>query len=240
MRVLPPCLGHVFRGQESLRSCPPARRFAPLPLQTLLSSPLRLLEQLPCGPAAAPPQQLRRSVSMQALCGSNPHSLAAGGRRGSHGSMLRPPSLPAVQEHSVGPSQLPQLWQLSQPPQQQQQQVEPAPSRPPRRSQSDGALVELQRRTWARERCQEPLWLAQLLHQPRPPEGVGVCSAATLQDLACRQLCASLVAAPPGGAGAGGGGQRLTPGVVAALQAELRSVCRASLGRACKKTASAG
>ena len=212
--------------------------------QTLLSSPLRMLELLPCGPAAPPPQQLRRSVSMQALSdGSGGVGGTEGGRssglrascarRGGHGAMPRPPSLPAVQEHSAPVTDLPQQLALPPPPS-PQQQAEAGPGRRPRRSQSDGALAELQRLPQA-ARQQRPLWLAQLLRQPRPPEGVGVCSAATLQDLACRQLCASLVAATPGSGG--GGGQRLTPGLVAALQVELRfatsGLCSSSQSALC-------
>lgn len=183
-----------------------------LTLQTLTTSPLGLLQRLPCAPPAPALTPLRRATSMQALSCAGPSSPASGcsspfaPRRGSHGTLPRAPSLPAVQEHQPAPQQ------LAAPPNPRPARL-PASGLPPRRSQSDTALAQLQQRAEQRQ----PLWLAE--REPRPPQGWGVCSAASLQDLACRQLCASLVQRYQQQCGAG---KCLPLELVLAVEEELR------------------
>lgn len=198
-------------------------------MQTLVQSLLRLLEQLPRGPASAQQAQqaqlqpLRRTASMQALSVCDPGSplgSAAGVRRqGSHASLPRPPSLPAVSEHQPQHSGLAHAESAPVlPAVQEQGEQRAAGRRPPRRSQSETALAQLAQQQRL-GRLSRPLWLAELLRPQRPPEGWGLCSAASLQELACRQLCASLVQRY---CQQQGGGRRLPPGLVAAVEAELR------------------
>ena len=200
----------------------------PLPLQTLLKSPLDLLASLPCVDVAPAEQRqalpaLRRVASMQAL--SSVGSSSDGGTpttptraRGSRASLHRPPSLPAVHEHSPTGAAGHASAAAAPPPQlQQQEQVEP-PCRGalPRRSHSETALSELQRAQ--RDGRRRPLWLAQLLQAPQAPQGWGLRSPAPLQDLACRQLCASLAAQHAQQLGGGQG----PPGLAQAVEEELR------------------
>ena len=219
----------------------PATNPLPLPaacLQTLVKSPLNLLARLPCAPATTYPHRqqqqaqqqpgLRRIASMQALSSasclsSSPPAAGSLHRPGSHGALPRTPSLPAVAEHSA-----------EQPPPVQHQQLAPAwlqgssssseqqALKPPRRCQSDSALADLQLQQLQQQQQRErPQWLAQLLHQPRRAEGWGLCSAASLQDVACRQLCATLAAQYQ----QHHGGKQLPLGLVEAVEAELRCVC---------------
>lgn len=192
-------------------------------MQALLDSPLGLLRHLPCATAAPAPQQLRRAASMQALGGSGPSSPCSLGssRHGSWGMLPRTPSLPAVQEHQPAlpsGSQAPVRHCCSVP---QLPAVAEAGRRmagsglPPRRSQSETALAALPQRV----RAQRPQWLAELLHQPRQAAGWGVRSAASLQDLACRALCTSLVRR---WREQHGGGRHLPAALLQAVEQELR------------------
>jgi hypothetical protein len=198
-----------------------------------VKSPLNLLARLPCAPAIPhhhhhqqqPPQQqpgLRRIASMQALSSStsclssSPPSSLSLHRPGSHGALPRAPSLPAVAEHSAEQSlapvqQLPPAWLQGGSSSSEQQAL-----KPPRRCHSDTALADLQLQQ--QQQRERPQWLAQLLHQPRRTEGWGVCSAASLQDIACRQLCATLAAQYQ----QYHGGKQLPLGLVEAVEAELR------------------
>ena len=89
----------------------------------------------------------------------------------------------------------------------------PCGSLPPRRSHSDSALCLLPRQTKPQR------WLAELSRQPRPPTGWGLCTAATLQDVACRALCASLVQRWQE---QHGGRRQLPASLVQAVEMELR------------------
>ncbi|KAL4421568.1 hypothetical protein ABPG75_010859 [Micractinium tetrahymenae] len=206
-------------------------------LQSLVESPLGLLGRLPCAsaaPAAAaaaprPQAPLRRAASMQAVGSSALGGLAgsssAGGASRSSSELVCSPRLPPVaeQEEAGASAMLPAQrgWEAPQPP--------PAAATPqsagllPRRCQSDTALAALEQRQRQQDREEgrgwrrRPLWLAQQLQAPQEPRGWGVCSAASLQDLACRQLCASLAAEYRRQHGGG----RLPAGLVEAVETEL-------------------
>ena len=158
-------------------------------------------------------QVLSGGSDQSATCGSPPSPLSPlAGRQHSRGSLPRPPSLPAVQEH--GPAlghaiSAPVLAPVNEGRQQ-------SGGMPPRRNQSETALAELQR---AAPRQLRPLWLAQLLREPRQEEGWGLRSPACLQDLACRQLVAGLVRRYRQ---QHGGGWELPIGLVHVVEEELR------------------
>lgn len=208
---------------------------APLPCcaQTLLESPLGLAERLPCDSAdtaAAPASQasLRRATSMQAL-GSNAGGCASlsSSSTGS-GGCLRSPSLPTVLEQgdAEGPAALlpvqrgcaaPQLLPAARAPQHA--------GLPPRRCHSESALAALEEQQ--RQQHEQaggfggqhrPLWLSRELQPPPKQHGWGSCSPAPLQDLACRQVCASLAAEY----GRQHGGQDPPAGLADVIEAELR------------------
>ena len=204
-------------------------------MQTLLDSPLGLLRHLPCAAPSAPPAHLRRAASMQALSirsgsggssdgsgsGSPPHSVC-GSPYSDSGALPLVPSLPAVQEHQpvlagsgggLGhhSSSAPHMPSAAAAAADRQQQS--GGSLPPRRSQSDSALCLLPRK------AQPQRWLAELSRQPRPPTGWGLCTAATLQDVACRALCASLVQRWQE---QHGGRRQLPASLVQAVEKELR------------------
>lgn len=211
-------------------------RPAPCLAQALLGSPLGLVQRLPCASAvpshaAAQTQApLRRAASMQALASGGAGGCVSpfsGGGRGD-GACLPGPCLPTVQELEEGAGQACLL-----PVHRNDEAVPPPPlpaaaapqhaGPPPRRCHSDTALIFLEQQQQLEQaagcgRRLRPLWLAQQL-QPAPEQrGWGVCSPARLQDLACRQLCASLAAEY---ARQHGGG-RLPAGLAEAIEAELR------------------
>jgi hypothetical protein len=151
-------------------------------------------------------------------------ALGSGGAVGG-GLLAGGPSLATVLEHGGEQGPPPSLFAHPSQQQQQQQQQDgegegPAPCGPPglgrgpRRSASEPSLAEVQAARCARDR---PRWLAQALAPRPPPRGFGLASAAPLQDLACRQLCAALAAQ----CGGRQGGRGLPAGAAEALVQEL-------------------
>lgn len=192
--------------------------------QTLLGSPLGLLRHLPCAAVAPAQPFLRRVASTQALCSSSssqPTSIC-GSPPDSCGRLPRPPSLPAVQEHQPAPpasghglgrhcGSQPHLPLADVAERQQGLSA----SMPPRRSQSDSALSSLPRQATPQR------WLADLVRPARQASGWGLRGAATLQELACRALCASLVQRWQEQQG---GRRQLPVSLVQAVERELRWV----------------
>lgn len=204
-------------------------------MQTLLESPLDLVQRLPCAPAAAaaaatapqPQAALRRAASMQAL-GSGPGGFAGHGDGGRGlGECQRSPSLPAVLEQEEGEGLAaahPLHSRCAAPLQSPPAAVPQPPGPPPRRCASDSALTLLDSQ---QRRCQQgqagrprPPWLALQLQALPEPRGWGAVSPATLQELACRQLCASLAAEYHKQHGGG----PLPTGLAEAVEEELRWV----------------
>lgn len=155
---------------------------------------------------------------MQVLSGGGSPAAAPAASLGGHSGhsvLPRAPSLTTVHEHAADgvPEQQAPAAQL-----QHQAAASPAGTlRPPRRCHSETALAGMQQG----QGQVRPQWLAQLLHQPVRAEGWGLTSAASLQDIACRQLCATLVRQY----GEQHGGRGLPPGLVQAVEAELRCDC---------------
>lgn len=157
---------------------------------------------------------------MQALDSSSPASgpargrqLAAEERHGGAVALQAAPALTPVPEHALSLER-----QLPLPPQQRvaaraapPQGAQLADRLLQRRCRSETALSGLA----ARQR--RPQWLAQLLVAPRQLEGWGLASAASLQQIAARQLCVTLVAQLQ----QQHGGRVLPLGVVEEVAAEL-------------------